>query len=809
MFKYLIIISLLFIISACSFENSKEVKNKNIDGWQYKLPNGEWRKTSIPASIQNSLKRDTVLKTLFFGTTFLNNRWTDTVSWEYKTILKINKDIKNDNYELTFGRITGLADVYVNDSLLFTANNMFRTWKFDVSDLLKRGENTIYIKFTSLKEAKQNAQQNCSFNLPQNGYEMLRLAKYFVDTTMGIYYVPTGLTGNIVLTSWNKAKIDNVDYQIIDLEYNKQATIKISYQISAKNKTNVNLKFNAEDSLIFDKQLNLKSGINNFSYIFKINNPKLWWTHDLGTPYLYTFTSKLFFDEKEIQNLSNNYGIRKISIDTNNNNFHLKLNDKPLQLRVLNYLPLSIFLDDITKKDYSNTVDDFVKTGINMVHVDEKGIYEKSSFYNNCDARGILVWQDFMIPDKIFDTTGNFINNLRSEAIFQVKNLKKHACIAFWSGQNNFQTYYENYAQKSNYSLTDSVNLLNLNKLVFLKILPEIVKSYDSGSYYFENMNFKSIADLTSNLPSYPSISCIRRFTMQNNRTFGSRTIKHHEKPSNSDSIILSNNQRNNISVTNLQSMVYTSQLYAADNFEQRLIDARFNNNTSMIIMGNYRDYSPVISNSFVDFNGYWKGKMLVINRNLTKILVDMNLNNDYIDIDVLSDFSNNINADFYFKLYNFDGKVFWRKNMIGTTIYKNTSKKYFSFNISHELGQIGKNYAVLKIEIFYNQELYYEKYFVFAPDKSLKLKAPNVKKKFYDVDNGYVIELTSDYFARHVYIFTEKDGKFNNNFIDIAPGETQKVYFYTPNDIFAIENAFKLINYTQINNPDLFTLNQ
>jgi len=805
----LIYVLFLFVLASCSFEEKTvEVEIENITNWQYRLSDtNNWKRTHVPESVQGIAKSDTLISNFFYKAVFLSNRWTDTVSWEFKSTFKVSENLKNYDYEIEFEKIIGNAEVYLNDSLLFVTNNMFRSWKINVSDLLERGKNNLYIKFSSLKDAKKFAQNNSSINFPSQGYEKLRLAHYFIDTTQGIYYVPLGINGNVKIRKWRKAIVQNVHFETVMLHYDEEATVKATYTIDARSGFTANIQiFNGSD-LLANEKISIQKGTKTYSFTFDILNPQLWWTHDTGNSYLYQFNTKFLSNDELIQDFITGYGLRDLKIDTINNNFQLYLNDTPLKLKIIDYLPISAFSNTLTKSDYKKSVFDIARSGINMVHVIEDGIYEKNVFYNECDKQGVLVWQDFMIPYKIFDTTDNFVENIRQEAIYNIVRLRNHPSLAFWSGQNDFKSYFDKYVSSNNFNKTDSCDFLKTNKLVFDVILKKAVEKYDSNSFYFENVKSPAIFTIINKYPSFPKITTLRKVTSKPDRVVNSRMLKYYQRPTNSDSLISANFLQNNLDVKgDWSAYIYANQALSCFLFEKKAVETRLNSSYNAVIYGIYRDYSPIISNSLVDYNGFWKGEMYALSRTLKNFMINMNENAGDLSFDILSDLDENISVDIYLKLYNFDGKVFWRKNMISTTIFKHQVKEYFSFNLSRELYQIGKNQAVLKVEVFYNQELYYDKYFLFAPDNRLNLKTPNIKKKYFKVDDGYVIELTTDYFARHVYIYTEKDGSFSDNFVNIAPGETKKIYFYTPNDIYAIEGAFKVVDYTQIFDSDLFS---
>ena len=73
---------------------------------------------------------------------------------------------------------------------------------------------------------------------------------------------------------------------------------------------------------------------------------------------------------------------------------------------------------------------------MNMLRVWGGGQYESDDFYDLCDEKGIMIWQDFMFSCALYPATPEFLANVREEARWQVKRLRDRACLALWCGNN-------------------------------------------------------------------------------------------------------------------------------------------------------------------------------------------------------------------------------------------------------------------------------------------------------------------------------------------------------------------------------------
>ncbi len=58
---------------------------------------------------------------------------------------------------------------------------------------------------------------------------------------------------------------------------------------------------------------------------------------------------------------------------------------------------------------------------MNMLRVWGGGIYEDDFFYELCDREGILIWQDFMYACAVYPAEGALLENMRLEAVDNVK----------------------------------------------------------------------------------------------------------------------------------------------------------------------------------------------------------------------------------------------------------------------------------------------------------------------------------------------------------------------------------------------------
>src|SRR5690606_14076975 len=176
-----------------------------------------------------------------------------------------------------------------------------------------------------------------------------------------------------------------------------------------------------------------------------VSKPELWWPNGLGEQPLYDLTVELCDERGDcIQRLERRIGLRTMALRTRpdryGESFEFMVNGTPFFAKGANWIPADTFAPRVTRDVYQRLLRDAQAANMNMLRVWGGGIYEADVFYDLCDELGLCVWQDFMFACgtyPAFDT--DFMDNVRLEAIDNVKRLRHHACLALFCGNNEIE----------------------------------------------------------------------------------------------------------------------------------------------------------------------------------------------------------------------------------------------------------------------------------------------------------------------------------------------------------------------------------
>jgi beta-mannosidase len=106
---------------------------------------------------------------------------------------------------------------------------------------------------------------------------------------------------------------------------------------------------------------------------------------------------------------------------------------------------------------------------MNLLRIWGEGDLPPAEFYDECDRRGILVWQDFMFGYGMHPDRAEFLENCRAEIEGMIRKLRNHPCILLWVGGNENHMGF-NFAQGG---------MPSLGQALFVKVMPEACARLD------------------------------------------------------------------------------------------------------------------------------------------------------------------------------------------------------------------------------------------------------------------------------------------------------------------------------------------
>ena len=121
------------------------------DGWEFRQARlSNWYPATVPGTVHTDLMANGIIEDPYFRLNERGVQWIDKEDWIYRTTFDVPEDIfSKENIRIHFHGLDTYADVRLNDTLILSADNMFREWKAGIKDILREKGNKLEIYFHS------------------------------------------------------------------------------------------------------------------------------------------------------------------------------------------------------------------------------------------------------------------------------------------------------------------------------------------------------------------------------------------------------------------------------------------------------------------------------------------------------------------------------------------------------------------------------------------------------------------------------------------------------------------------------------
>ncbi|WP_300762626.1 glycoside hydrolase family 2 protein [uncultured Bacteroides sp.] len=829
-----------------------DVYRQNIDeGWKFRQARlDNWYDATVPGVVHTDLIDNGIIDDPFFRLNERAVQWVDKEDWIYETSINgEDKVLDSSNQYLVFKGLDTYADVYLNDSLLLKADNMFREWKVDIKGVLKKGDNKLKVYFHSPIKIDMPKWEKLPYQLEsgndqsENGGLLdrkvgifARKAGYHYGWDWGPRLVTSGIWRPVYLEAWNDLRIENV--QLIQNRVNS-GSAKLSSVVEIISDDNVSgavVTVKADGKLVSKETVNLVKGLNKVSLDYTIKNPKLWWTNGLGDPYLYDFTTTVTMNDGTQDSVNDRIGIRSLRVVTEKDEagttLYFELNGKPVFMKGANYIPSDNFLPRVTDEKYERTILDAKNVNMNMLRIWGGGIYENDIFYDLCDEHGILVWQDFMFACSLYPGDDEFIESVRQEAIYNVRRLRNHPCIALWCGNNENQDAWFGWGWKRRYEAMGNgyaEKLWNDLYNLYFKVLPEIVEEYGGGTGYrgsspmsFPGMKSDGVNGDSHYWGVWHANDPISQYNTERSRFFseyGFQSFPEYESvkiyaPEKRDhdiySEVMMSHQRggsfangrieeymlkNFKKPKDFEHFLYVGMILQGDAIKTAMEAHRRDMPYCMgSLFWQHNDCWPVASWSSRDYYGRWKAQHYFAKNAYDMILVSPVVMNDKLTVHLVSDYFKTVSGNFSLKVMDMRGNVVYEKSMpLKTPV--NGSELIFESEMSNVLRDKSKNDVIIYTEFETDGKTYTNIAYA-AEQKDLNYEKANIIWSAKKADGGFDVTLKSDVFARGVFMsLSGIDNFFEDNYFDLLPGKEVKVHVSSDLSLVVFNEQLKVIS--------------
>ncbi len=347
---------------------------------------------------------------------------------------------------LRFGGLDTLAEAYLNGTLIGRFDDMFRQYAVDVREQLKPSgqRNILVIVFSAPLRFVRDIQQppEHAGKIPRHYY--LRKGAGDWGSYLGArpHFVKVGIYRDVVLDlpdpdGW----LEDVCVRTDLAPDHSAVVLDVLVETVGTSGSGVQLAWTLMDP---DGQA-LAQGTGDAAeggFTLTVDHPRLWWPWNHGTPHLYRLDVLLTHDGRELDRRSVRVGIRSITPilsdeATGEKRFAFAVNGRRLFLQGANWIPVEGMTHCWDGARAHKLLDMAQHGRMNVLRVWGGGYEPPQEFYDECDRRGILIWQDFFFEYGMYPSgEAGFDENCRKEAEGMVRRLRNHPSLLLWCGGN-------------------------------------------------------------------------------------------------------------------------------------------------------------------------------------------------------------------------------------------------------------------------------------------------------------------------------------------------------------------------------------
>lgn len=426
----------------------------------------------------------------------LTRKW-EGYQWCYTKSFIAARPEKGTHCRLFFGGIDTIADIWLNGEHVGRAENMMIEHEYDVTELLVSGENKLQVIIqSSVIYGRKPLLGAISIGHSASPESVnIRKAPHTFGWDILPRIVSAGLWRSVELRTiepvhfkdvfWMTAGVD-VEARTAEVYCDAQFDMPLDCYDKADVvwtlSRNGNPVFKAAQPCVYHA---MKQKMH-------IEGVDFWWPRGYGEPVLYDAKCELVaFDGTVLATDCQKVGIRTIKLDYNELNtpeepgkFCFIVNGEPIFIHGTNWVPL----DALHSRDrlwVDKTVELCADMNCNMIRCWGGNVYEDHRFYELCDEAGIMIWQDFTFACNAYPQDPDFSRRIWEEARAVVIKLRRHPCIALWSGNNELDQ-----------SLKNNIGAFNPNPngdIISRRVIPQVIWEFDptrtyipSSPYYTE-----------------------------------------------------------------------------------------------------------------------------------------------------------------------------------------------------------------------------------------------------------------------------------------------------------------------------------
>jgi beta-mannosidase len=425
-------------------------------------------------------------------------QWIGRTDWVYETVFE--HEAGTGRTDLVCRGLDTVATITLNGVEVGRTINMHRSYRFEVTELLRPGGNRLAIRFDSVYrygDAVMAAVGERPHVMGKEPVPYVRKMACNFGWDWGPTLASAGIWQPIGLETWSGARLAEVRPEITVVDGD---TGRVTVRAVVERHTDhaATLLVTLGDHTV---ALDLEPGATTGAVTLDVPGVERWWPVGQGAQPLYDLSVALHSDGAELGRWQRRIGFRTVEIDTtpdaDGTPFTVKVNGRPVFVKGVNWIPDDVFVTRITKERLAGRLRQAVDAGVNLLRVWGGGRYESEDFYDLADEYGLLVGQDFLFACAAYPEEEPLAGEVRAEAAEQVVRLMPHPSLIWWIGNN------ENIWGYHDWGWAEQLGDRTWGAGYYHDLLPATVRELDPTRPYWPGSPYSGRQDVHPNDPAH------------------------------------------------------------------------------------------------------------------------------------------------------------------------------------------------------------------------------------------------------------------------------------------------------------------
>ena len=467
------------------------------DGERGERPNrvrvkgADWRRAwmaRVPGSVHETLLEHGVIPDPCLGANVLACRWVEETVWYYRRTFEASKLRAGEQAWIVFETLDLAAKIFLNGVEIGSHANAFYPCRLDATKALREGVNDLVVEvesglFRTMDRSADGLGLRMNHRLTKMPWARKTQSQHGWDWSPRLINV--GIPGNVRLEVFSGIRMDRL--VVLTKVSEDFRTGTVTARVFAENPSSKDVRAELMVSVKGTKvsrkvPVTLKPGMNTIETDVEVQKPSLWWPVGHGSQKRYSVSAELRVDGKVAGQDSRKVGFRHVRINQDTHPkeglyFVVEINGKPIFCKGGNYVPTDLILSRVDRKRHADLIDLALESNCNFLRVWGGGVYEDEDFYDLCDERGILVWQDFIFACVKYPTIDEaFLADVTREVTHQVRRLAHHPSLVIWCGNNEMEVGAWNWGFDKGMAHPDYA--------LFHLVIPRLLKAEDPVRFY-------------------------------------------------------------------------------------------------------------------------------------------------------------------------------------------------------------------------------------------------------------------------------------------------------------------------------------